>query len=268
MKRMDMEFKEHKTRIGDNCPHLNPSITEDTIFYVDDEPVGLYIKTLKGDIKKFLDIANAEFRGDNVPKSLMERADVIMFQREHGITRKQSREFTTTQYSTVLGSMVPKTFMMRPYPSISAVHQSESAETFVKAMLLACKESEAIMEKELPSIYHKQKELINDNTPAKWRFGNLFTSSISNYNISAKFHRDNLNLKGCVNVIMTKRFDSKGGYLHIPDYDITIECADNSMIIYPAWKNVHGVTPIEVGSSNGYRNTFIFYALRGFKAYA
>ena len=67
---------------------------------------------------------------------------------------------------------------------------------------------------------------------------------------------------------MTKRFDSVGGYLHVPDYNATVECADNSLLVYPAYRNVHGVTPIHAKSVNGYRNSLIFYALKGFEAYA
>jgi hypothetical protein len=91
----------------------------------------------------------------------------------------------------------------------------------------------------LPSQYEKQVELFKD-VPEKWRFANLFTSSISNYNISAPFHRDTGNIVGAVNVIICKKFNSKGGDLHIPDYGATIGQQDNSILVYPAWRNVHG----------------------------
>ena len=61
----------------------------------------------------------------------------------------------------------------------------------------------------------------------EWQFGNLFTSSISNYNISAPFHRDAGNIVGAVNIIICKRKDSKGGDLHVPDYGATIGQVDN-----------------------------------------
>ena len=120
------------------------------------------------------------------------------------------------------------------------------------------------MQKYLPEIYSKQKEVIKENVPKKWQFSELFTSSISNYNISAPYHRDTGNLKDTVNCIFTKRFDSTGGYLNVPDYDVTIECGNNSLLCYPAWRNVHGVTPIQIQSSEGYRNSLIFYPLKGF----
>jgi len=37
------------------------------------------------------------------------------------------------------------------------------------------------------------------------------------------------------------------------------------MLVYPDWKNVHGVTPIEPTFEGGYRNSLIFYPLKAFK---
>ena len=170
------------------------------------------------------------------------------------------------QYSTILGSIPPKPHMRRPYPTRSSVHGVKSASTFVKAMLMLAKESEEIVRKIMPEQYNQQKELISSNIAKEWRFGDLFTSSISNFNIAADFHRDNGNLKGCSNVIIAKRNNSTGGCTTIPDYDATVDSRDNSMLFYPAWRNVHGVTPIVPTHENGYRNTLVFYPLSNFPA--
>jgi hypothetical protein len=129
---------------------------------------------------------------------------------------------------------------------------------------MLAKESEQLIKEILPAQYEKQIELFND-VPSKWRFGNLFTSSISNYNISAPFHRDTGNILGAVNVIICKQKNAKGGDLHVPDYNATIGQVDNSILVYPAWKNVHGVTPIIPTHEGGYRNSLIFYPLKAFK---
>ena len=171
------------------------------------------------------------------------------------------------QYSTIIGSVRPKPHMRRPYPTISSVHNEPKAKTFIKAMLLACRESEELIKKITPSIYEKQLKLIEENAPKKWRFGKLFTSSISNYNISAPFHRDGGNIQGCVNVIIAKKENAKGGNTTVPDYGATVDSCDNSMLVYPAWKNVHGVTPIEPTFEGGYRNSLVFYPLKAFKKY-
>jgi hypothetical protein len=131
-------------------------------------------------------------------------------------------------------------------------------------MLLLAKESEMLIKEILPKQYEHQIELFKE-VPDKWKFGNLFTSSISNYNISAPFHRDAANIVGAVNVIICKKFNSKGGDLHVPDYNATIGQVDNSILVYPARRNMHGVTPIIPTHENGYRNSLVFYPLKAFK---
>jgi hypothetical protein len=154
--------------------------------------------------------------------------------------------------------------MRRNYGSQSSVHSVKSAQTFIKAMLLLAKESEQLIKQILPKQYEMQLEMFAD-VKDKWKFSNLFTSSISNFNISAPFHRDTGNIQNCVNVIICKRLNSKGGDLHIPDYNATIGQVDNSILVYPAWRNVHGVTPIIPTFEGGYRNSLIFYPLKAFK---
>ena len=171
------------------------------------------------------------------------------------------------QYSTIIGSIVPKPHMRRPYPSISSVHNVSSAQTFIKAMLLLCRQSEELIKKLTPHIFEKQKQVIEENVPEKWRLGRLFTSSISNYNIPAPFHRDNANLKNCVNVILAKKLNATGGNTTVPDYGATVNSSNNSLLVYPAWRNVHGVTPIVPTHEGGYRNSLVFYPLSGFQKY-
>lgn len=72
-------------------------------------------------------------------------------------------------------------------------------------------------------------------------------------------------LAGAVNVIICKKFNSRGGDLHLPDYGATIGQKNNSILVYPAWRNVHGVTPIIPTHNGGYRNSLIFYPLKAFK---
>jgi hypothetical protein len=202
---------------------------------------------------KLADLANAELRSKNVPKSTMDRKKPI----------GNGKYFVVSQYSTILGACPPKPHMRRPYPSISSVHSVKSAQTFIKCMLMLATESEKLIKEILPKQYDQQVKLF-ENVPSQWKFGNLFTSSISNYNIPAPFHKDNGNIVGAVNVIICKKLNSKGGDLHIPDYDATIGQQDNSILVYPAWRNVHGVTPIIPTFDGGYRNSLVFYPLKAF----
>jgi hypothetical protein len=264
MKRIDLIKAEHNTKIGERCEYIEPNVTEDCIFYFEGEPIGFYMTKMPEKMCKLADLANAEFRSKNVPKSLLERSDVFSKVYSDGMTRKEAKKTGTIQMSSILGSIPPKPHMKRPYPNISSVHSVKSAQTFIKAMLLLAKESEQLLKEILPKQYEQQIELFKD-VPNQWKFGNLFTSSISNFNISAPFHRDTGNIVGAVNVIICKKHNSKGGDLHIPDYGATIGQQDNSILVYPAWRNVHAVTPIIPTFEGGYRNSLIFYPLKAFK---
>ena len=255
MKRIDLKQVEHSIKIGDNCNYIEPNVLEDCVFYDNGEPVGFYMSKMPENMCKLADLADKELRSKNVPKSLMKRSS--------GFT-ENNKEKEVLQYSTIIGSCPPKPHMRRNYASKSSVHSVTSAQTFIKAMLLLAIESEKLIKEIIPSQYERQVELFKE-VDKKWRFGNLFTSSISNYNISAPFHRDNGNIVGAVNVIICKKFNSKGGDLHIPDYNATIGQKDNSILVYPAWKNIHGVTPIMPTFEGGYRNSLVFYPLKAFK---
>ena len=267
MKTITLNKVEHITKIGKDCPYFEPNITEDCFLESDGEIIGFYIKDVSKyseKLKLLMLIANKEFNSNNVPKSLLERSDVFSKVYKEGMTRKEAKKQGTVQMSAILGSIPPKPHMRRPYPNISAVHRNKKAKTFIKAMWGACVEAEKIIKELTPNIYKNQIELFSD-VKKDWRFGNLFTSSISNFNISAPYHRDTGNIKGSVNVILTKRNNADGGCLNVPDYNATFEQADNSMLVYPAWRNIHGVTPIKTTSDEGYRNSLIFYPLKAFK---
>jgi hypothetical protein len=262
MKRIDLIEVKHNQKIGGICEYIEPNILEDSIFYADNEPIGFYLTKMPEKMCKLADLANAEFRSDNVPKSIMNRLSAVkgMLKTEWSGSGNVAE---VSQMSVIIGSIPPKPMVRRPYASISSVHSNKTAQTFVKAMLMLAKESEELIKEILPKQYEKQIELFKQ-VQDKWKFGNLFTSSISNFNISAPFHRDVGNIIGAVNVIICKKLNSKGGDLHIPDYNATIGQQDNSILVYPAWRNMHGVTPIIPTFEGGYRNSLVFYPLKAF----
>lgn len=268
MKKLELIKIPHDVKIGDKCGDIEPNIIEDTLFMADGEVVGFYIKELTGKVKQFADIANAELLSDRVPKSNMNRGPTLSIATQIQM-RKQGEEVVQPiqQFSTIIGSCAPKPHMRLPYPRTSAVHEVKSAQTFIKAMLLLCKESENLIAEIAPNIYEQQKKIISAKVPPKFRFGEMFTSSISNFNIAASYHRDAANLEGCVNVIIAKKHNARGGNTTVPDYGATVDSRDNSMLVYPAWRNVHGVTPIRPIVNGGYRNSLVFYPLKAFNEY-
>ena len=264
MKRIDLKEVEHNLKMGAICEYIKPNIKEDCIFYSDGVPIGFYMKKMPKKMIQLSEIANVEFLTKRVPKSNMRRATFPSKEEYIRAKGNSDGKVLVNQFSTIIGSIPPKAQFKRPYPNRSSVHAVKSAQTFIKAMYLLAIESENLIKKILPEQYNNQLEVLKD-VPKEWRFANLFTSSISNFNIAAQYHRDNGNIKGAVNVIITKRQDSKGGDLNLPDYDATINQCNNSILVYPAWKNMHGVTPIIPSHDKGYRNSLIFYPLKAFK---
>lgn len=254
MNKIELKQVQHDVKIGDVCGHIDPNVTEDSLFCVHGEPIGFYMNHLPEKLQKLIDIANAEFISDRVPKSTMNRT-----------SGEQGHTARVQQYSTIIGSVPPRPHMKRPYPSLSSVHQDKDAQTFIKAMLLAARESEELIKDVMPDVFYQQQAIIKEKVPPKFRFGRLFTSSISNANIAASFHRDAANLEGCVNVIIVKKLFATGGNTTVPDYGATVDSCNNSILVYPAWRNVHGVTPIVQQNAGGYRNSLVFYPLKAFQ---
>jgi hypothetical protein len=254
MKTIHLKQLAHSVKIGDQPKELPPTLFEDSLFIVDGKPIGFYLATLPEKLAKLVNVADAELNSVRVPKSEMRRSSGL-----HGDAEKDVR-----QYSCIIGSIPPKPHMRRSYATKSSVHAVQTARTFVKAMTLAGRECLSVMQDVAPEVHAVHRKAVEERVPQEWRFADLFTSSISNYNIAAAIHQDNLNVKGAVNCIITKRRNSTGGNLYVPDYGVTFNSADNSLLVYPAWRNMHGVTPIVPTHPGGYRNSLVWYALDAF----
>lgn len=266
MRKLQLEKVEHERRTGSRCEYIEPNVCESAYLYDGDDLVGIYLQSVPekyAKLKNLMALANREFLSDRVPKDLLERSDVMLIQRKLKITRAQAKKLGTVQQSTIIGSIVKKPHMRRDYHNRSRVHAVESAKPFLKAMLMASREMGKVMADYMPE-QHKEHSVAVSSIDEKYKFGDLFTSSISNFNISAPFHIDRANVKKTLNCIYTHRHNSKGGCLYVPDYDACFDMPTGSLLLYPAWRNVHAVTPIVPTHDGGYRNSLVFYALKGF----
>lgn len=261
MKYIELKKIDHNIKVGMTTPDIVPNINEDCYFVEDGKIIGFYLTSLTEKASKLADIANKEFLSDNVSKDNLQRSSGVMKAHELGLERQN--EYSVEQMSTIFGSIPKKVHMKRYNHRRAQIHGEPKSRTFLKALYKLALESEKIIKDVCPEIYENQLKLL-EQVDEKWRFGNLFTSGICNFNIPAPYHQDNANLKGTCNVIITKRQNSKGGNLHIPDYDATINQKDNSILVYPAWRNIHGVTPINPTFEGGYRNSLVFYSLNAF----
>lgn len=251
-----------EVQTGQACGALAPNVLEDCLLAEGGKVIGFYIANISRyeRMSKLLAIANAEFLSERVPKQNLNRADTLAAYKKLGVSWAEAVKAGTVQYSTILGG-VPSMPMKRRYgPRQSSVHRVESAKTFVRAMLSLSNEAAAVIEALMPEAAERQRRNL-ESVPEGLRFGPLWTSSISNFNIAARYHIDRSNLPDSLNVIFTKRLGSRGGCLCVPDYGAVFEQPDNSMLVYPAWRNMHGVTDIEPLFPGGYRNSLVLYAL-------
>jgi hypothetical protein len=104
---------------------------------------------------------------------------------------------------------------------------------------------------------------------ADWRLtkgpGRAWTSGVINRNSALPYHRDGNNfptwsVQACI------RSNVAGGLLSLPEYGLTIPCADGSLVYFWGQRYVHGVTPLApLPRADAYRFTIVYYALRGMK---
>lgn len=260
MQAIELKHYKNNVKVGQETPDMPVNISESCLFMYEGKIVGFYIQEMSERMCELATVANKLLRTSAVPKTEMQRPKMLGIDQATG---KGIVDRSVKQYSAILGSLAPKPHMKRNYPTISSVHSYPSAQDFIKVMLLLAYEGEELIRQYMPEQFDWQLKTL-EHAEDKWRFGRLFTSAICNYNISAPYHRDTGNTEGAVNLIITKRDAAIGGCLHVPDFNITIKQQNDSCLVYPAYMNIHGVTPIHRMKSDGYRNTLIFYSLKYF----
>ena len=115
----------------------------------------------------------------------------------------------------------------------------------------------------VPDVYDFHESKAKDKILDQWRIpGTPFTSGIINKNTALKYHFDSGNFKDVYSNMVAWRHKVVGGHLAIPEYNIGLEIADNSVVFFDGQKIMHGVTPIKYLSPKGYRYSLVFYTLR------
>lgn len=230
-----------------------PNITESCIFEDEDGIVWFYLdpSDVPERLRKIATLANNELLSENVPKIMMDRI----------LLKKEGQEVadTTPQFSTIIWAVKPENFKKRYLPGLSHVHLVKSAEKYIKLMTLFALECEKVIKDITPELYEKQKILLQAQ---EIKIGNLWTSSIANFNGACNSHLDGANIKGANNIIYFKRKNSTGWNLHVPEYGGVVNSANDSLVYYPAYKHIHAVDMITPTEKWGYRNSLVLYPLK------
>ena len=123
-------------------------------------------------------------------------------------------------------------------------------------------EAHGILEAALPDVAARNVALA-DPIGEPWKFpGTGWTSGVLNLTQLLPFHRDAGNLAGSWSGMVGARSAVDGGHLYLPEYDLTLEVGNRSLICFPGGMVTHGVTPMTV-KRGGWRVTAVFYGLRG-----
>ncbi|MGA1037191.1 MAG: hypothetical protein ACO3VQ_05200 [Ilumatobacteraceae bacterium] len=103
----------------------------------------------------------------------------------------------------------------------------------------------------------KTAESIHDD----WRFaGTPWTSGIINDNASLPYHKDSGNLTDSWSAMIVLRHKADGGALHLPEYGVTLDCFDKSLVFFDGQALWHGVTPIRLRNKEAFRRSIVMYS--------
>jgi len=113
-----------------------------------------------------------------------------------------------------------------------------------------------------PEVYESHDSVVDEKVLPEWKIkGSVFTSGIINKNNPLKYHFDSGNFKGVMSNMIAFKKDVIGGHLAIPEFDIALEIADNSLTIFNGQDILHGVTGFEKKNEHAYRYTVVYYSL-------
>jgi hypothetical protein len=121
------------------------------------------------------------------------------------------------------------------------------------------------LQEQLPEVFDNDMKILEQILP-EWRMteDSLWTSGVINQSSALPYHRDGSNFDTWSAMPVIRR-GMDGGDLHMPEWDITINCRDGWALWFNGHAHVHGVTPMKTRSKDGYRYSIVFYAKRGMK---
>jgi len=116
----------------------------------------------------------------------------------------------------------------------------------------------------LPEVAQRQ-ELVRSAVHTDWRMGGTgWTSGIANDTVPLYYHRDRNNFPDSWSVMLAARAGTRGGDLHLADYDLTVPIRDGWAYAFPGVNVMHGVTPIRSALRGSFRYTFVWYPVKAF----
>jgi len=115
----------------------------------------------------------------------------------------------------------------------------------------------------VPEMFKKHQQIADDNILPEWTITDTpFSSGIVNKNNELHYHYDAGNFKDVYSNMVAFKSNIGGGFLSLPEYDVGLEIATNSVLLFDGQKILHGVTPIKLFNANSFRYTIVYYTLK------
>jgi hypothetical protein len=233
-----INVKEYKSRYAVESD-AELLIKDDTLIVEDGKPILLYKKINWCDTKP-----------------LLEACKSVKYSAETRLPKKGMKPIKTR--SAIFGYK-PRVPLRQDFCSATAMAVNHPQEhsivtTFAENLTDIYKEY-------FPDTYalHQQKM---ESVRKEWVIPNsVFTSGIINKNNPLQYHHDTGNFKGVLSNMVAFKNGVAGGRLVLPEYNLKLEIADNTITIFDGQSIVHGVTPIKKYKEDSYRYTLVYYSL-------
>jgi hypothetical protein len=124
-----------------------------------------------------------------------------------------------------------------------------------------CRLAEHVFRIQAPDVHDRTAGRVRDLIAPAWLIGGTpWTSGIINRTAALPYHRDQSNVPGSWSAMLGCRREVEGGMLHLADYNVYLPVEHGSITILDGQSVVHGVTPLHLAASRGFRYTVVTYA--------
>lgn len=229
----------HLTGTIPNSQQFSRVIQSDTIFYDENgAPVGAYLI---------------------IPAQMAEPMRAVINSTK---MTKTGRTWGVPTKSSVFGAL-PRNPLRVDYCRFSATTEKER-ENYLSVLNFS-KKLAKIHESIFPENY---KEALAEASEINngWLMPNTpYATCNFNVNHAIKYHRDAGNLKKSFSNVLILKENVIGGQLALPEYGIALAQQDRALTIFSGQSELHGVMPIKITKTNGYRASIVFYTLAGMR---
>lgn len=117
----------------------------------------------------------------------------------------------------------------------------------------------------LPDVAKHDHAIVEQVRP-EWRMADdvLWTSGVVNRSSVLPYHLDRANFATWSAMPVIRRH-MRGGYLHLPEYDLMCGCRDGWVTFFLGQALVHGVSPMYPVKPDAYRYSAVYYAMKGMR---